>query len=152
MSLSVPPRLVIRGIAVLGGFLALAAVGLAADRRGGPATPPLPVASVAASAGASASGVASVTLPAPAASASASSREVPVVPGILPDGRVVLNAASEEDLRKLPGVGPSRAKAILALRERRGKFRSISELLRVKGIGRKTLARLAPKLVLDPPP
>lgn len=156
MSAVVPPRPVIRGIAVLGGLLALAAVGLAADRRGGPVTPPLPVISastialaapppiVLASAHSSAS-------PSGSASAPAASSAVPPA-GILPDGRVVLNIASEEDLKKLPGIGPSRAKAILALRERRGKFRSTSELLRVKGIGRKTLARLTPRMVLDPPP
>jgi len=64
----------------------------------------------------------------------------------------VLNSASEEDLRKLPRVGPARAKAILALRTKLGKFRSVSDLLRVKGIGRKTLEHLKPKMVLDPPP
>lgn len=73
-------------------------------------------------------------------------------PGILPDGRVVLNAATEDDLRKLPRVGPSRAKSILALRAKLGKFRSVNDLLRVKGIGRKTLEHLKPKMVLDPPP
>lgn len=73
-------------------------------------------------------------------------------PGLLPDGRVVLNAATEEDLRKLPRVGPSRAKSILALRTKLGKFRSVNDLLRVKGIGRKTLEHLKPKMVLDPPP
>jgi competence protein ComEA len=71
-------------------------------------------------------------------------------PGVLPDGRVVLNVASEEELRRLPGVGPARARAIVELRKRRGKFRSFSELLRVKGIGRKSLARMTPKMTLDP--
>jgi competence protein ComEA len=72
--------------------------------------------------------------------------------GTLPDGRVVLNAASEEDLRKLPGIGPSRARAILALRQRLARFRAVEDLLRVKGIGRKTLRRLKPLVVLDRPP
>jgi competence protein ComEA len=71
--------------------------------------------------------------------------------GTLPDGRVVLNRASEEDLTKLPGIGPSRAKAILALRARIGRFRAPQDLLRVKGIGRKTLARLLPMVVVNPP-
>ena len=35
-------------------------------------------------------------------------------PAILPDGRIVLNLANEDDLTKLPHVGPTRAKAILA--------------------------------------
>jgi competence protein ComEA len=69
--------------------------------------------------------------------------------GILPDGRVVLNAASEQDLRKLPGVGPARAAAIIALRNKLGRFRSPRDLLRVRGIGPKMLRRLEPRLVVD---
>jgi competence protein ComEA len=71
--------------------------------------------------------------------------------GLLADGRVVLNAASEADLTKLPGIGPSRARAILALRQRLTRFRAIEDLLRVKGIGRKMLRRLRPSVVLDRP-
>jgi len=70
---------------------------------------------------------------------------------ILPDGRVVLNLASEEDLKKLPGIGPKRAQAILALRQRLVRFRAVEDLLRVKGLGRKTLQRIKPKVVLNGP-
>jgi competence protein ComEA len=88
-----------------------------------------------------------------ASSGSAAAPEAPAPPaGTLPDGRVVLNLATEDDLVKLQGIGPGRARAILALRGRLGKFRSVSDLLKVKGFGRKTLARLAPKLLVDPPP
>ena len=52
---------------------------------------------------------------------------------------------------KLPGIGPSRARAILALRQRLAKFRAVEDLLRVKGIGRKTLRRIKPNVVLDRP-
>jgi competence protein ComEA len=71
--------------------------------------------------------------------------------GILPDGRVVLNEANERGLCRLPGIGPSRAKRILALREKLSRFRSIRQLLQVKGIGPRTLQRLQPQLVLDAP-
>jgi competence protein ComEA len=71
--------------------------------------------------------------------------------GLLPDGRVVLNDATETDLTKLPGIGPSRAHAILALRQRLKRFRAVEDLLRVKGIGRKMLRRLRPSVVLDRP-
>jgi competence ComEA-like helix-hairpin-helix protein len=71
--------------------------------------------------------------------------------GSLADGRVVLNAASEVELMKIPGIGPSRARAILALKQRLAKFRSVEELLRVKGIGRKTLRRIQPLVVVDVP-
>jgi len=69
----------------------------------------------------------------------------------LPDGRVILNAANERELCRLPGVGPSRAKRILELRDKLVRFRSIRQLLRVRGIGPRTLKRLQPLLVLDAP-
>ncbi len=72
--------------------------------------------------------------------------------GITADGLVVLNVANAEEMTRLPGVGPSRAQAILALRERLGKFKKVSDLLRVKGIGYKTLQVLQKKVVLDLPP
>jgi competence protein ComEA len=68
------------------------------------------------------------------------------------DGKVILNLATEDDLRKLPGIGPSKAQRILALRQKLGKFRRVEDLLRVKGIGRKSLGRLRPRLLVDPPP
>jgi competence protein ComEA len=66
-----------------------------------------------------------------------------------PESPVVLNSASIDDLRRLPGVGPKRAEAILNLRNRLGRFRRIEDLLRVRGIGRATLKRLRPLVRLD---
>lgn len=68
-----------------------------------------------------------------------------------PDGKLVLNLATEADLRKLPGVGQKRAAAIIALREKQGRFRMLQDLRRVKGLGRKALAKIAPLVVIDPP-
>lgn len=62
---------------------------------------------------------------------------------------VVLNRADATELQRLPGVGAKRAEAILKLRQRLGRFRRPSDLLRVKGIGRRTLERMLPHLVLD---
>jgi competence protein ComEA len=70
---------------------------------------------------------------------------------ITADGKVILNLAGEEDLRRLPGIGASKAKAILELRAKIGRFRRAEDLLRVKGIGRRRLARLRPLLLIDPP-
>jgi competence protein ComEA len=66
------------------------------------------------------------------------------------DGKVRINVASEQDLRRLPGIGATRARAILALRERLGRFRRAEDLLRVKGIGRRMLGRLRPLVIIDP--
>lgn len=55
-----------------------------------------------------------------------------------------INTATEQQLMELPGIGKSKAKAILAYRMQKGTFRSIHELLEVKGIGEKMLAKLIP--------
>ncbi len=65
------------------------------------------------------------------------------------DGKVILNVAAEEDLRRLPGIGRTRAQAILALRVRMKKFTKVEDLLKVKGIGRRFLARLRPLIRVD---
>ena|SRR5690606_20889978 len=71
--------------------------------------------------------------------------------GVTSDGKVILNVASAEVLTRLPGVGPRRAEAIVALRERLKGFKRTTDLLRVRGIGVKSLKRMLPHLVLDPP-
>ena len=68
------------------------------------------------------------------------------------DGKVILNLATVDDLRNLPGIGPKRAEQIVAMRDKLKRFRRFTDLLRVKGIGPKRLKQLLPKLVLDPPP
>lgn len=67
------------------------------------------------------------------------------------DGKVILNEATQDELMTLKGVGEKRAADILALRERLGRFRKVSDLLRVRGIGWKSLQRLKEKVVLDRP-
>ena len=60
-----------------------------------------------------------------------------------------LNRASQTDLRAVPGIGPVRARAITDERERRGRFASLHELVRVRGIGPAMRARLAPYLFVE---
>lgn len=71
--------------------------------------------------------------------------------GMTEDGKVILNLAGIGDLRHLPGVGPKRADSILALRARLGRFKQVSDLLRVKGIGVRGLKKIMPHVVLDAP-
>ncbi len=57
-----------------------------------------------------------------------------------------INRAGEEEFVRLPGIGPERARAIVSLREARGNFTSVDDLLEVSGIGPELLARLRPRL------
>lgn len=61
-------------------------------------------------------------------------------------GPVNLNTATAEQLDALPGVGPATAQAILDYRREHGRFRSVDELLEVRGIGDAKLAALRPKV------
>lgn len=49
--------------------------------------------------------------------------------------KVSINAASQEDLTELPGIGPSTAARIIAYREENGFFQQLEDLMNVKGIG-----------------
>ncbi|MBT8469734.1 MAG: helix-hairpin-helix domain-containing protein [Deltaproteobacteria bacterium] len=62
-------------------------------------------------------------------------------PSVEQDPRININEAPPEELVKLPGIGPSRAEAIVAEREKR-RFRRIEDIIRVPGIGRKTFGRI----------
>lgn len=62
-----------------------------------------------------------------------------------------INTATAAELERLPGIGPSRARAILALRDRLGRFRRVEQLLRVRGIGRRTFRTLRPLVTVDGP-
>jgi competence protein ComEA len=66
------------------------------------------------------------------------------------DGVVNLNTAPAEALSLLPGVGPSKAAAIVVYRRRRP-FRTVDELVRIKGIGRKMVRRLRSHLAVAGP-
>ena len=57
---------------------------------------------------------------------------------------VDLNRATAADLDRLPGVGPSTAKAIIDHRTRNGPFASVDDLLAVRGIGPAKLAEIRP--------
>jgi competence ComEA-like helix-hairpin-helix protein len=59
-------------------------------------------------------------------------------------GVVNINTATVEELQLLPGIGESRAKAVIELRKRNGGFKSVDELTQVKGIGATALERLRP--------
>ena len=55
--------------------------------------------------------------------------------GSAPAAPVDLNTATAEQFDALPGIGPSTATAIIARRDQSGPFRSVDDLLDVRGIG-----------------
>ena len=57
---------------------------------------------------------------------------------------VNVNTASARELEALPGIGEVLAQRIIDYRNAHGSYSSVDELIRVKGIGEKTLAKLKP--------
>lgn len=64
-------------------------------------------------------------------------------------GVVNLNTADAEQLQLLPGVGEKRAAAIIEIRSSKGGFKSVDEIVEVKGVGDALLQRLRPHLTLS---
>lgn len=59
-----------------------------------------------------------------------------------------LNNASQKEFSALKGIGDKKASDIVAFREANGCFKSIDELAKVKGIGKKTIEKNRDKLTL----
>lgn len=152
-----------KAAAIFAGMLALAGIGAASTLAGsgvrvavpsGPApsvsgvwiAPDAPAASGAPS---GSHGVDAAPTPVPAEPAAGPAAAAST--GVTADGKVILNVANADELTKLPRVGAKRAQAILELRRRLGRFQRPTDLLRVRGIGRKTLKLMLPLLVVDAP-
>ena len=64
--------------------------------------------------------------------------------GKAPPAPTNINTASEQELQRLPRIGPALAARIVEHRRAHGPFRSPDEITEVKGIGDKTLETLRP--------
>lgn len=64
------------------------------------------------------------------------------------DGIVNLNTADEQALMTLPGIGESKAEAILSYREENGVFSSIEDIMQVPGIKEGTFNKIKDKLAV----
>lgn len=62
--------------------------------------------------------------------------------------KININTATAAELELLPEVGPKLAAEIVRHRERFGPFKSVVDLDSVKGVGTKTLAKLAPMVTV----
>ena len=60
-------------------------------------------------------------------------------------GVVNIQTATADQLQLLPGIGPSKAAAIVAYREAHP-FHRVEDIMRVRGIGRATFRRLRPMI------
>lgn len=63
--------------------------------------------------------------------------------------KIDINQADPAELIKLPGIGTSTAAAITAYRDANGPFKSVEELLNVKGIGPNKLEKIRPLVTLS---
>lgn len=58
-----------------------------------------------------------------------------------------INTADQKTLETLPDIGPAKAEAIITYRTAH-KFQTVDELVQVKGIGEKTMAKLAEQITV----
>jgi competence protein ComEA len=65
------------------------------------------------------------------------------------EGVVNVNTAGVDELVRLPGIGESKARAIVDFRKERGAFKSVEQLREVKGIGDAALERIRPHVAID---
>src|SRR5579859_736810 len=64
-----------------------------------------------------------------------------------PSVPINLNTATSEELQQVPGIGPVNAEKILQMRKAYGAFKSVDDLLAIKGIGPKRLEKMRKYLV-----
>lgn len=55
---------------------------------------------------------------------------------------VNINTANAEELQLIPGIGPATAEKILQMRKSYGPFKSVDDLVAIRGIGKKRLDKM----------
>jgi competence ComEA-like helix-hairpin-helix protein len=62
-----------------------------------------------------------------------------------------INAATSEELQLVPGIGPATAEKILTMRKSYGAFKSVDDLLAIRGIGKKRFDKMRKYLIAGRP-
>lgn len=74
------------------------------------------------------------------------------LPALAAEGKTInVNTATVAEFQLLPRIGPSVAARIVEQREKNGPFKSLDDLLLVRGIGEATYEQLKPYLALAGP-
>ena len=60
-----------------------------------------------------------------------------------------INTATSDELQQVPGIGPVTADKILQMRKSYGAFKSIDDLLSIRGIGKKRLEKMRKYLTVS---
>jgi competence ComEA-like helix-hairpin-helix protein len=60
-----------------------------------------------------------------------------------------INSANSEELQQVPGIGPATAEKILQMRKSYGAFKSVDDLLSIRGIGKKRLEKMRKYLTVS---
>ena len=84
---------------------------------------------------------------APSRASAAAPHRAPAHPVTSADAKaapVDINTASAPDLETVPGIGHALAQRIVSFRDKNGAFESVDDLLKVQGIGEKSLGKLRP--------
>jgi competence protein ComEA len=68
-----------------------------------------------------------------------------------PPKPVNINTASSTELQTVPGIGPATAAKILQMRKSYGTFKSVDDLLSIRGIGPKRLEKMRKYLTVGKP-
>jgi len=76
------------------------------------------------------------------ASVSAATKKPPPKP-------ININTATSEELQQVPGIGPVTAEKILQMRKSYGAFKSVDDLLAIKGLGKKRLDKMRKYLTVS---
>jgi competence protein ComEA len=65
---------------------------------------------------------------------------------------VNINTANSEQLQQVPGIGPATAQKILQMRKSYGAFKSVDDLLAIRGLGQKRLDKMRKYLTVGKAP